>query len=310
MEQQQQNHTLESLRSLGVKVAETMTTPSRPGKKPRPVWVVSGNIFGLVDFFYEIGGKKYRGAWSFFRDPSADILGELNSNGRKGFAEQMQGLIDRKMARADKFEGYSESAAVRSESAFNKVQSISSMIPPGQPILVGHHSERRHRRDLDRMDSGMRKGVEESKKSEYYADRARSIGYQVDKMTNSRRYINNRLKEARRELASLKRWTEESLGKANQEDLHRKIAQAQEKIDFWQSRLSEIEAKREVEGQQIAPSETIKVGDLVYYIGSWMPVIRVNKKSVTVSHWMGIPHFKYIIEYARIEKFRSPEKKV
>lgn len=136
--EQQQNPTLESLRNLGVKVAETMTTPSRPGKKPRPVWVVSGNTFGLEDFFYELGGKKYRGAWSFFRDPSVDILGELNSNGRKSFAEQMQGLIDRKMARAEKFEGYSKNAAARSESAFSKVQSISSMIPPGQPILIGH----------------------------------------------------------------------------------------------------------------------------------------------------------------------------
>ena len=310
MEQQQQNSTLESLFNLGVKVVETMTTPSKPGKKPRPVWVVSGNTVGLEDFFYGIGGKKYRGAWSFFRDPSDEIPTELNTNGRKGFAEQMQAVLDRKMARIERYEGYSENAAARSESAFNKVHSISSMIPPGQPILVGHHSERRHRRDLERMDSGMRKGVEESKKSEYYADRARSIGYQVDKMTSSRRYINNRLKEARKELASLKRWTKESLGTANQEDLHRRIAQAQEKSDFWQSRLSEIEAIRQEEGQQIASAETIKVGDLVYYIGSWMPVIRVNKKSVTVSHWMGIPQFKYIIEYARIEKFRSPEKRV
>jgi len=304
----QQNLTSESLNNFGVKIAETMTTPSRAGKKPRPVWVVSGNTFGLEDFFYGIGGKKYRGAWSFFRDPSDEILGELNTNGRKGFVEQMQSIIDRKMARAEKFEGYSENAAARSESAFNKVQSISSMIPPGQPILVGHHSERRHRRDLKRMDSGMRKGVEESKKSEYYTDRARSLGYDVDKMTSSRKYINNRLKEARKELASLKRWAEISLGKDNQEDLARRIAQAQEKTDFWKSRLSEIEAKRQEEGQPVASPETIKVGDLVYYIGSWMPVIRVNKKSVTVSHWMGIPHFKYIIEYARIEKFKSPEK--
>lgn len=306
--EQQQSDTLESLRNLGVKVSETMTTPSRPGKKPRPVWVISGNTFGLEDFFFTIGGKKYRGAWSFFRDPSSEILEQLNTHGRKGFAEQVQSLIDRKMDRAEKFEGYSENAAARSEFAFRKVQSISSIIPPGQPILVGHHSERRHRRDLDRMDSGMRKGVEESKKSDYYADRARSISYQVDKMTSSRRYINNRLKEVRKELKTLKSWTEESLGKSNQEDLHRRIAQAQEKLEFWQSRFSGIESERQKAGQQIASPETIKVGDFVYYIGSWMPVIRVNKKSVTVPHWMDIPHFKYIIEYTKIEKFRGPEK--
>jgi hypothetical protein len=32
------------------------------------------------------------------------------------------------------------------------------MIPMGQPILVGHHSEGRHRRDLRRIDDGYRKG--------------------------------------------------------------------------------------------------------------------------------------------------------
>jgi len=38
------------------------------------------------------------------------------------------------------------------------------------------------------------------------------------------------------------------------------------------------------EGKQIASPETIKIGDLVFYIGSWMPVVRVNRKTVTVSH--------------------------
>ncbi len=30
------------------------------------------------------------------------------------------------------------------------------MIPPGQPILVGHHSERRTRRDAQRIENGMK----------------------------------------------------------------------------------------------------------------------------------------------------------
>jgi hypothetical protein len=34
------------------------------------------------------------------------------------------------------------------------------MIPFGQPILVGHHSEGRARRDQGRIESGMRAGVE------------------------------------------------------------------------------------------------------------------------------------------------------
>jgi hypothetical protein len=43
------------------------------------------------------------------------------------------------------------------------------VIPFGQPILVGHHSEKRHRRDLARIDSGMSKGFEEGRKADRLA---------------------------------------------------------------------------------------------------------------------------------------------
>jgi len=42
-------------------------------------------------------------------------------------------------------------------------------IPPGQPILVGHHSERRHRRDLARHDRLMRRAIETRKHADELA---------------------------------------------------------------------------------------------------------------------------------------------
>ena len=45
-------------------------------------------------------------------------------------------------------------------------------IPMGQPILVGHHSEGRHRRDLNRIDSNMRKSIEAEEKANYYKEKA------------------------------------------------------------------------------------------------------------------------------------------
>ena len=48
---------------------------------------------------------------------------------------------------------------------FETARKIGDMIPFGQPILVGHHSERRHRRDLDRIDANMRKAVEAAKEA-------------------------------------------------------------------------------------------------------------------------------------------------
>ncbi|MEJ7829622.1 MAG: DUF3560 domain-containing protein [Segetibacter sp.] len=58
---------------------------------------------------------------------------------------------------------------------FDAAHQISSFIPFGQPILVGHHSEKRHRRDLEKIDNGMRKAVEADKKAAYYKDRAENL---------------------------------------------------------------------------------------------------------------------------------------
>lgn len=81
---------------------------------------------------------------------------------------------ERKQARIERFEALAEKAETQSNEAYEQVDRIASFIPMGQPILVGHHSEKRHRRDIEKMDNGMRKSVELSKKADYYADRAKS----------------------------------------------------------------------------------------------------------------------------------------
>ncbi len=74
--------------------------------------------------------------------------------------------------RAARYRVLSEKARERSAQAFQGADAISGMIPMGQPILIGHHSERRHRRDIERIDSRLRKGFEEEKKAEYFNDKA------------------------------------------------------------------------------------------------------------------------------------------
>lgn len=49
-------------------------------------------------------------------------------------------------------------------------------IEPGQPILVGHHSERAHRRAIQRCDDNMRKAIETGKEARDLAHRAASVG--------------------------------------------------------------------------------------------------------------------------------------
>jgi hypothetical protein len=80
----------------------------------------------------------------------------------------------RKEAKAERYQQYAANAAERSNQAYQQTRQIVDMIPLGQPILVGHHSERRHRRDIGRMETNMRRSIEEGKKAEYWERRAKA----------------------------------------------------------------------------------------------------------------------------------------
>ena len=48
-------------------------------------------------------------------------------------------------------------------------------IPFGQPILVGHHSEKRHRKHLERIDNQLKRGFESQNKANYYKDKLNNL---------------------------------------------------------------------------------------------------------------------------------------
>jgi predicted RNase H-like nuclease (RuvC/YqgF family) len=219
----------------------------------------------------------------------------------------VEGKIARKEARIERYEGYSENAEARASAASSRATSILSIIPPGQPILVGHHSERRHRRGLEKADNAMRKSVEESKKVEHYDYKVRSLGYEISRARESRKYLENRLKDAKKELRKLEGWAKVYLDQKNHENLQPRITQAKEKVAYWEKRLEERENEIRAEGGQVASPENIRPGDLVRD-GQWYPVVRVNRNTVTVSHWLGVPTLTYKLEYRRITEFRTPNK--
>lgn len=88
---------------------------------------------------------------------------------------------ERREARAERLREWAEKREAKSEAAFGKAEQISSVIPMGQPILVGHHSEGRHRRDIGRIESGMRKGIEHSKMAARHSERASNIESQLER---------------------------------------------------------------------------------------------------------------------------------
>ncbi|UFX42096.1 DUF3560 domain-containing protein [Bradyrhizobium sp. 41S5] len=81
-------------------------------------------------------------------------------------------LTDRAEQRADRFEGYSEKRLAEAESARKVSDEIAERFYGGQPILVGHHSEKRARKDQERIHSNMRKAVRLWDTSNYWTARA------------------------------------------------------------------------------------------------------------------------------------------
>src|SRR5882757_8325901 len=79
-------------------------------------------------------------------------------------------------ARRARLEARAEKAAAEAQAQFKRVDAISSMIPFGQPILVGHHSEKRHRADTGRIRKGMDKGVEGTRRADQLQQRAAAVG--------------------------------------------------------------------------------------------------------------------------------------
>lgn len=104
-------------------------------------------------------------AWSPARE---DLLIELCGE----IEDEDTSLVDRAEMRAERFEEYSEKRADESDRARAAVSAIADNIPLGQPILVGHHSERRARKDAERIENGMRKAVKMWETSKYWQMRA------------------------------------------------------------------------------------------------------------------------------------------
>lgn len=89
-------------------------------------------------------------------------------------------LTDRAEDRADRFENYREKRAADADRAYATAQEIMGGIPLGQPILVGHHSERHARRDAEKIDRAVGKAVSMWRTSEYWQWRARGVKAHAD----------------------------------------------------------------------------------------------------------------------------------
>lgn len=92
---------------------------------------------------------------------------------------------DRRARRADRLRDWADSRERKAEAAEEDLRGTLDLIPLGQPILVGHHSEKRARRDQDRLGRKAEAASEHTHKAQDFRRRADNIAAAADQAVYS-----------------------------------------------------------------------------------------------------------------------------
>lgn len=113
--------------------------------------------------------------------------------------------------RAEKLENAATNAAKRSSNWYEKSNDGADFLVLGEPIKIGHHSEKRHRALIERNHSRMSNSVAESNKADDYQRRAEYWENRTEiinlSMPESIEYFEFKLEEAKKYHAGLKAGT-------------------------------------------------------------------------------------------------------
>ncbi len=91
---------------------------------------------------------------------------------RLTFAEKMDAKVKHAADRAERFEALAEKTHDKANQLHSDAERMASVIPFGQPILIGHHSERSDRNYRDRIHNKYGKAFETFDKAKEYEEKA------------------------------------------------------------------------------------------------------------------------------------------
>jgi Domain of unknown function (DUF3560) len=233
---------------------------------------------------------KISRAAAALRAAGHEVTVTIDESDKRSFAEAEAERYARAESRAEYHEERAAVAESRAAGHWEAERGILDMIPMGQPILIGHHSEGRHRRDLARADSHMRRGIEEIGKRDYHQDRASSAETyragresvpvtlrRIKKLETEQRDIQRRLDGYTSGRAPYVSEHAPATG-AYRERLTALGADIAEQLAYWRG----IVAAAAESGVKVWSAADFSKGDFVHFIGSWYEVVRVNAKSLTI----------------------------
>jgi hypothetical protein len=82
---------------------------------------------------------------------------------------------ERRKRKAERLREWADKREEKARQEYERFRQIGDGIPPGQPTLVGHHSEKGDRADLKRTDSAIRRSAEHDAKAKRMREKADNI---------------------------------------------------------------------------------------------------------------------------------------
>jgi len=192
--------------------------------------------------------------------------------------------LDDASGRIERFTSRAAAAEHRADGRRKTATSIVGQIPLGQPVLVGHHSEGRHRRALERSDQHMRKALEESRKAEYWQNRARGSERRARQKADPG-VIQRRIRTLETDLRRIERSLDqyrgpEQLNEAQQAGkcrAERWTEYLNLRLTYERTRLEWLTGK-----QELLTAQDFTVGETVLCRGTRSEVVRVGSKKVRI----------------------------
>lgn len=202
----------------------------------------------------------------------------------------------RQAARVEALHGKAARLTGKAENADAAARRAFDALPPmGEPIKVGHHSEGRHRRALERAGRRWDRSMEAHRDADHAQQRAEAAEpttahrfdpgvtrRRIDRIEADRRRYERSRADCVRVLESLGDDDAEKAARIRDRitQLDEVISEAVDKVSYWRDQLEAARAA----GVLLFERSMLRRGDRVKVGGSWWPypVQRVNPKTVTV----------------------------
>lgn len=211
----------------------------------------------------------------------------IDNDATRSFAEAETERTERAEDRAERFAGYADNASARSDARSRAGHQMLDAIPTGQPVLVGHHSEKRDRAYRNRAFDNLEASFREADKAEYWTGRSNAAStYQqrrenvgttlrrIQKLEADERFWANTLATGHNSSG----WTTDTPEKVA--EINRRLAAVREQLEHWRAHI----AAAEQTGVKIWSKADFQKGDFARIGNHWNEIIRVNAKTLTIPY--------------------------